>query len=172
MVKLRIYLTLGLGIFALLFFLLGIYATEIKSAILFNALRGKNISELSTGDKIIMFKEYIDRKDIPNALKVASKLEGHTDELSKDERIYLAHHLGNFLRATDGLVQEMGLYDDLFKKDFPVYYHFFRASAFEFRKDIGNLKQELALAKDYAEQTDDTNMKITIEKILRNYSVA
>lgn len=128
---------------------------NLGNVLLYAALSNKEPSQLTTEQKIFLFHENIERKKLHKALLIGSEFHSEINELSKADRVYIAGHLGIALREHGGRMQELELYDDFFKKDFPALHHAFRASAFRSSNDLEMANTEFNLAKKAAEETGD-----------------
>lgn len=128
---------------------------NLNEVVLYNALQNQNVSTLSTDQKVFLFRENVERKNIQKALLVGAEFHNEIKNIDKADRVYIAGHLGLIFRENGGHDQELQLYEDFFMNEYPALFHAFRASAFKAVNNLEMYNTELKLAKEMAKETQD-----------------
>ena len=141
---------------------------RIGAFFIVKSLGNKSPVNLDINEKIVLFRSYMLRKDIVNALKIASTLEPNVSQLSKAERIHISGETGRILRADNEYELERKTYDIFLKEKDPEFHHFFRAVSYGTQHDEESQKMELLEAKRHA---TDTKMIESIDTLLLQIKV-
>jgi hypothetical protein len=153
---------------ALFFLFQGSHAVDIMQAnAVISSFEGQKDLALTLHQKAILFKAYLDKKDLIKALRLADQLKDVAAGLSKPERVFIAGNVGKILRIDSKYDLEFMIYDKFLKTTDAEQYHIFRAESYEFRGDKANAKMEFLQAKQFSASPE---LKKLIETELAKFS--